>query len=120
VTENNEVMKKIILLLVLVIFVSVAIFALMGHSVVVYQQEAPARDYEFKTGQKVNPLADFNFDEGSWTAFVVFSNDDRPHLPASIENCTVIRYEGITGSVGISLHRRRYDDRSKQNTDFQK
>jgi hypothetical protein len=83
-------MKKIIFLFILVIFVPVAIFVLMGHSVVVFRQEAPARDYEFKTGQKVNPLADFNFDEGSWTAFVVFSNDDRPHLPASIENSTVI------------------------------
>lgn len=79
-------MKKIILLSALVIFVAVAIFVLMGHSLVFFRQEAPARDYDFKVGQKVNPLRDFNFEEGNWTAFVVFSNDDRPHLPASIKN----------------------------------
>lgn len=84
-------MKKMIFLLVLVIFVSVAILALMGQSVVVYRQEAPAGNYDFEEGQKVNPLRDFNFDEGNWTAFVVFSRDDRPHLPASISNFKVIR-----------------------------
>ncbi len=87
-------MKKIIFLVLLLILIPIGVtFVLLGHSFVVCRQEAPARDYGFKTGQTVNPLKDFNFNDGKWTAFVIFTNDDRPHLPASIKNCTVIRCE---------------------------
>lgn len=86
-------MKKILFLLVLLIFIAGIIFGSLGYSFVICRQEAPARDYGFKTGQTVNPLKDFNFNDGKWTAFVIFTNDDRQHLPSSINNCTVIRCE---------------------------
>lgn len=83
--------KKIIYLILFLILTVVIGFVIFGHSVVICSQEAKARNYHYQLGQSVNPLKDFNFREGKWTAFVIFSNDDRSLLPESIPNSTVIR-----------------------------
>lgn len=84
-------MKKIIFLVLLLILITGVTFVSLGHSVVICRQELPVINYAFKSGQTVNPLEEFDFSDGKWTAFVVFSNDDRPYLPAGIKNSTVIR-----------------------------
>lgn len=84
-------MKKIIFFVLTLILITGGIIVLLGHSVVIFPQELPPRDYAYQSGQKVNPLEEFNFSDGKWTAFVVFSDDDRSRLPTGIENSRVIR-----------------------------
>lgn len=83
--------KRLIYVILFIIFTVIIGFVLFGHSVVFFSQEAKARNYPYKLGQSVNPFKDFNFREGEWTAYVIFSNDDRSLLPESIPNSTVIR-----------------------------
>jgi hypothetical protein len=84
-------MKKFRYLILLIILTAGVIASFLGYSVVICRQEAAARVYAFHPGQIVNPIRDFNFSDGEWTAYVIFSNDDRSMLPAGIINSTVIR-----------------------------
>ena len=63
---------------------------LLGWSFLVVPGEPPSREYGYRQGDRVNPFAQFDFENGKWAAFVVLTWDDRRRLPKGIPNASVL------------------------------
>lgn len=62
----------------------------LGKTIVISSLTRPDHQYDFKLGEKVNPLTDFDFNEGEWIAYLVIAGDDFAKLPVGIPQATVL------------------------------
>jgi hypothetical protein len=46
---------------------------------------------QIQKGDTLSLFSDFNFDDGEWQAFVVFSKEDQAHLPPTIPRATCLQ-----------------------------
>jgi hypothetical protein len=65
----------------LLLVMSYGLWLATGFTLPISMQETPSHSYQWSRDERQNPLQQFDFSQGNWSAVIVLSMEDRMHKP---------------------------------------
>lgn len=95
VKRNKINMKKIIVIVLTFIIVSVVLCSLTNYSLVIPISASDDKNKELNKGDTVNPLSEFDLNKGNWSAYIVISRSDFKDLNLLITKARCLKTTNI-------------------------
>lgn len=89
-------LKRVLTIIIATFLVVWAVLLLTGRTIIIPLSEYKTKsDSTLNIGDKVNPIKKYNFDEGNWKAFLVFSSTDIKELPNSFRSANCLKTKNV-------------------------